>query len=198
MSRSNVSGMGRGGGCMVATLVFVGLLALALITGYAFAETLIIPSDTKVQFQADPWIDIIQQIANIALKAAMAAVMLIVPFWARPIIYAWHLDKIIADAASAALLKATQNLKDKLGPDGEISIDVKNAAVADAVELVLANVSGWLISLGGGKDLIAIKAAAWVEKQITSATTTYAEIPPKPKSPINIPLPPAVAAPKKV
>lgn len=194
MSRSNVSGMGRGG-CMVAALVFV--VFLALITGYAYAETLVIPSDTKVSFQAEPWIDIIQQIANIALKAAMAAVMLIVPFWARPIIYAWHLDKIIADAASAALLKASQNLKDKLGPDGEITIDVKNAAVADAVEMVLANVSSWLISLGGGKDLIAIKAAAWVEKQITSSVTTYAEVPPKPKAPINIPLPPAVAAPKK-
>lgn len=161
-------------------LVFT-IAALAAMTTMVAAQVIVpstnVPGDTKVVFQVATWIDVAFDIIKLALGAATTAVMLIVPFWARPIIYTWHLDKIIQDAAAAALLKAKEKLKHQLGPNGEITIDVKNVAVADTIQMVEASVSAWLISIGGGKGLLAIKAMAWIEKLITSKATTYVEAP---------------------
>lgn len=158
----------------------------------------LVSGDTVATVQVAPVLDTVSELLTIGIKAAVAVVALMMPLTMQPLISAWHLDKIVADAASAALMNAKEVLKAQLGPNGEINIDVKNVAVANAIEMVLGSTSPWIIMLGGGKSAVKTKAAAWVEKIVTSTATTYMEkvVPPGPPVPagpssLNLPgLPP--------
>jgi hypothetical protein len=156
--------------------------------------------DTVATVQVAPVLDTVSELLTIGIKAAIAVVVFMLPPTLAPLVSAWHLDQIVADAASAALMNAKEVLKNQLGPNGEINIDVKNVAVANAIEMVLGSTSPWIIMLGGGKSAVRTKAAAWVEKIVTSTATSYMEkivppvVPPATSS-LNLPgLPPAPAA----
>jgi hypothetical protein len=131
--------------------------------------------DGKVVVNIGQWLDVLQEFLLSIFTLVLTAIIAMLPMPARALIMTWRVNQMATQAARVGLARAKDKLRDKLGPDGTITIPVKSAAAELAAEYAIDYANQAVTDFAGGKNGWKEKVLARIEELIASVATQYKE-----------------------
>lgn len=135
------------------------------------------PPNGKVVVNVGEWLDVLQEFFLAIFTLVLTAVIGMLPYPIRAVVLTWRVNQMATQAARLGLARAKEKLKAALGPDGTITIPVKNAAVEMGAEYALDYANQQVSEFAGGKNGWKDKVLARIEELLASVLTEYKEAP---------------------
>lgn len=133
--------------------------------------------DGKVVVNVGEWLDVFQEFLLSILTIVLTAVISMLPLPIRALILTYRVNQMAQQAARLGLSKAKEKLKEQLGPDGTITIPIKNEAAELGAEYAIAVASAAVSDFAGGKNGWKDKVLSRIEELLQSVLTEYKEHP---------------------